>query len=103
MYHNAGIPKSWLTYDTYQVAKTMALKVESKSLGALGAFFGVDGDKTRVFKTEWSMIDSPIESEFSDAMDNIIYHCENDVILNRGVFNALWKYDPKRTLSKTKW
>ncbi|HKZ43170.1 MAG TPA: ribonuclease H-like domain-containing protein [Candidatus Hodarchaeales archaeon] len=100
-----GFPQlpSWLVYDTYQASKTMAIKADSKSLGALGAYFGVKGDKTRVFKTDWSYIDSPILDEFDEAMENIVEHCEGDVILNRGVFYALWRYDPQRRLSKTKW
>lgn len=103
MYYGMQPPPSWLMYDTYQVAKTMAIKVESKSLGALGAYFGVKGSKTRVFRTDWSMVDSPDEGEFNEAMESIVYHCEQDVLLNRGVFYALWQYDPKHTFRKTKW
>jgi DNA polymerase elongation subunit (family B) len=104
MYYGFGdVLPSWLMYDTYQVAKSMALRVESKSLGALGAYFGVQGTKTRIFRTDWSLVDSPDETEFDDALKAIVYHCEQDVLLNRGVFYALWNYDPKRVLRKTKW
>ena len=103
MYHGMPIMRSWLRYDTYQSAKTMAIKVESKSLGALGSYFQLHGVKTRVFKTDWSMIDSPNRAEFESAMADISYHCAEDVKLNRDLFDVLWHYDPVKRLSKTKW
>lgn len=96
-------PKSQLYYDTYQVAKALAIKTESKGLGPLGAYFGVPGVKTQVFRTNWAYIASPDEEEFQEAMDAIVFHCEQDVLINRGIFDAIWLYDPKRTLRKTKW
>jgi hypothetical protein len=82
----------------------MAIKTQ-KSLGALGAYFGVDGEKTRVFEADWSMIDSPIRAEFEHAIQLIKHHCEQDVILNRSLFDILWKYDKNkaRSLKDTKW
>jgi len=103
MYFGGGKLPAWNVYDTYQAARGIAIKIESKSLGALGSYFGVKGNKTRIFRTDWSMVDSPNEEEFNRAIQEIVDHCVADVQLNRGVFNALWAYDPKRQLSKTKW
>lgn len=105
MYHgfSASEMPSWSIYDTYQVAKSMAIRTESKGLGALGAYFGLKGVKTRIFRTDWHMVDSQDQEDFAEAMQDIVYHCEQDVILNRRLFDALWQYDPKRTFKRTKW
>lgn len=103
MYHGLLMPRSWVYYDTYQVAKTMAIKAASKSLGALGAYFNLDGVKTRIFKTDWSMMDSPIKAEYLEAREMIEYHCNQDVLLNRNLFDVLWAYDPRKSFKKTKW
>jgi len=103
MYYGLEWPKSWLRYDTYQVAKTMAIKSARKSLDALSAYFGLVSNKTRIQKTEWSLVDSPIRAEFEAAMDNVVEHCEYDVLDNRELFKVLWKYDNKRSFKITKW
>jgi len=103
MYYGMVMPKSWLYYDTYQVAKTMAIKSASKSLAGLCAYFGISSHKTAVQKGEWTMVDSPIKAEYDYAMGEIVKHCEWDVIDNRELFNVLWKYDDKKSLKRTKW
>ena len=103
MYYGMKMPKDWLYYDTYQVAKTMAVKSASKSLAGLCAYFGIDSHKTSVQKTEWTMVDSPVKAEYDYSMGEIVTHCENDVKANRELFNVLWQYDGKRSLKRTKW
>lgn len=103
MYYGMVMPKSWLYYDTYQVAKTMAIKSATKSLAGLCAYFGIDSHKTSVQKGEWTMVDSPIRAEYEHSMGEIVKHCEWDVIDNRELFDILWKYDDKKSLKRTKW
>lgn len=103
MYYGIIMPKSWLYFDTYQVAKVLAIKSASKSLAGLTAYFGMNSHKTAVQKAEWSKVDSPIRAEFEYALEEIIDHCEWDVIDNRELFNVLWKYYDKKSLKRTKW
>ena len=96
MYH--GLPEikvPWLYYDTYQASKRMAIKAKRKSLGFLCDFFRITGDneKTSVLPVEWGMVNSPVKAEFEAAMESIVYHCEQDVILNRKLFDVLWPRD----------
>ncbi|HMN11168.1 MAG TPA: ribonuclease H-like domain-containing protein [Bellilinea sp.] len=93
-YHNMEpFEKRFLYYDTYQAARRMALKADRKSLGFLTDFFRIDGTKTSVLPVSWSMIDSPNETEFQEALGDIVYHCEMDVRANRSLFDALWPRD----------
>lgn len=101
-YFGRKMPRSWITYDTYAAARRMGLK-DGKSLGNLGAYFGIDGVKTRIFRPDWLMIDSPFEADFDLCLNEIVYHCEQDVLLNRSVFQALYQYDPRPAFQKTKW
>lgn len=103
MYYGIRMPKSWVYFDTYQVAKVLAIKSATKSLPGLCSFFGIDQNKTSVQKAEWSMVDSPVRAEFEHALENIVEHCEYDVIDNRELFNVLWRYYDKKSLKRTKW
>jgi hypothetical protein len=94
MYHRLPpMEKRWAYYDTYQASRRMAIKAERKSLGFLGDFFRLPGEKTAVLPVAWGMIDSHDEDEFNDAMTDIVYHCEQDVRMNRELFYALWPRD----------
>lgn len=86
-----GMPqlRTWLYFDTYQTAKTLGLKTR-KSLGNLGDYYGLEGEKTAVQKTSWSKIRSPYRVEFERTMCDIIYHCEQDVILTRNLWDVLF-------------
>lgn len=82
-------PKRWLSFDTYQAAKASAVKTR-KSLGNLGDYFGLEGEKTTIYRTAWNNVRSPYEDEFKATMHNVLYHCQNDVVMNRGLFDILW-------------
>lgn len=69
-------------FDTYQVAKSLAIKT-SKSLGNLIDYYGLEGVKTTIYRTSWNQVRSAIEAEFDDALDEIVEHCEHDVLANR--------------------
>lgn len=79
----------WLYADTYQMAKTTAVKTR-KGLGNLGDYFGLGGEKTSIYRTAWNNVRSPYRGDFDEAMSDIIYHCQQDVTLNRNLFDALW-------------
>jgi len=94
MYHDMPqMPKRWLYYDTYFAAKRMAIKSARKSLGFLGDYFKLDGEKTAVMPVAWQRVASRNEKEFNLGMREIVYHCEQDVVLNRNLFYALWPRD----------
>lgn len=98
MYHNMPpMPKRWLYYDTYQAAKRMAIKAQRKSLGFLGDYFCLDGDKTSVMPVAWQRVASRDKVEFNRGMNDIVYHCEQDVILNRNLFYAIYPRDRSST------
>ncbi len=80
-------------YDTYRAAKRLAIKAKRKSLVFLCDYFRVPCIKTSVYPVSWGMIDSPDEKEFTEALDDIVYHCEEDVKSNRELFFAMWPRD----------
>jgi uncharacterized protein YprB with RNaseH-like and TPR domain len=93
-YHGLPIPPHrWLLYDTYQAARRMAIKADRKSLAFLCDFFQVKFVKTAIYPVSWSMIDSPHKAQFEQALADIVYHCEEDVLANRKLFDALWPLD----------
>lgn len=94
LFHNArgsyvGDWRRWLYFDTYQHAKTSALKTR-KGLGNLGDYFALGGEKTSIYKSSWSNVRSPYQHEFDATMQDVVYHCEQDVIMNRQLFDILW-------------
>ena len=94
MYHDLpNFNKRWLYYDTYQAAKRLAIKAKRKSLVFLCDYFRVPYIKTSVFPVDWGMIDSPRVEEFAEALEDIVYHCEEDVKSNRELFFAMWPRD----------
>ena len=94
MYHNLpNFNKRWIYYDTYQAAKRLAIKAKRKSLVFLCDYFRVPCIKTSVYPVSWGMIDSPDETEFTKALNDIVYHCEEDVRSNRELFFAMWPRD----------
>lgn len=98
MYHNMPpMPKRWLYYDTYQAAKRMAIKSQRKSLGFLGDYFCLEGDKTSVMPVAWQRVASRDKAEFNLGMNSIVYHCEQDVVLNRNLFYAIYPRDRSST------
>lgn len=94
MYHDLPtFGKRFFYYDTYQASRRMAIKANRKSLGFLIDFYRVPGVKTSVLPVAWSMVDSPNKQEFDDAMQEIVYHCEQDVIANRNIFDVMFPLD----------
>ena len=94
MYHDLQtFGKRFFYYDTYQASRRMAIRAERKSLGFLIDFYRVPGVKTSVLPVAWSMVDSPNEEEFDAAMSEIVYHCEQDVIANRNIFDVMFPLD----------
>jgi uncharacterized protein YprB with RNaseH-like and TPR domain len=94
MYHNLpNFSKRWIYYDTYQAAKRLAIKSKRKSLVFLCDYFKVPYVKTSIYPVSWGMIDSPREAEFTKAVHDIVYHCEEDVKSNRELFFAMWPRD----------
>lgn len=94
LYHNArgsdvGDWPRWVYIDTYQLPKSSALKTR-KSLGNLGDYFGLGGTKTSIYKASWSNVSSIYEDEFNETMAEVIYHCEQDVLMNRDLFDVIW-------------
>lgn len=105
IFHDMKPLRSWYYFDTYQVtAKSMTLATR-RSLGNLGAYFGLEGVKTSIYKKEWNDVRSFNEKVFEEALDEIVYHCEQDVILNRALLDRVWPRHWIFTskLQKTKW
>lgn len=78
-------------FDTFQVAKSLNLKT-SKGLGNLVDYFGLEGEKTRIYRTSWSGVFSKDETEYNETLTKIVYHCEQDVLANRNLYNSLHWY-----------
>jgi len=105
MFHNMPSPaRQWFYYDTYFAARRIAIR-SRKSLEFLIDFFRVEGEKTRVLPVRWQLCTSRNKNEFYTGMNDVVYHCEKDVLANRQIFNALFRRDRKLpNLPKTnKW
>lgn len=90
MYHGMPEMRGWYLFDTYQAARSLALATGGKSLGNLIDVFGLDGEKTTIRKTTWSQARNHYDKEtFERAMSLIVYHCEQDVIAQRDLFDEL--------------
>lgn len=88
-HHNMPPFRRWFYIDTFTWARRAKLRTR-KRLSTLIDFFGVEGIKTSVEETSWNQIRSRFPGEFQDARDDIVYHCEADVIANRAVFDRLY-------------
>ena len=78
-------------FDTYQVAKSLGIKTR-KGLGNLLDYFGIEGVKTSIYRTSWMKVLSPHRGEFEEGYTDIQYHCEQDVIGNRNLFDVMYPY-----------
>ena len=91
MFHGLPGLNSAYYFDTYQVAKALAIKT-SKGLGNLIDYFGLEGIKTTIYRTSWSMVSSPYKDQFTSAIESIVEHCQYDVEANRRLFDVLLPY-----------
>lgn len=91
MFHGLPTLDTAIYFDTYQVAKSLAIKT-SKGLGNLVDYFGLPEVKTAIYRASWSKSLSPYEGEFEETLGQITYHCSEDVKANRQLFNVLHHY-----------
>jgi len=95
IFYGWDIPDRAFYYCTYQGAKRIPL-LHRKGLGNLIDFFRIKtAEKTQIMPIEWDRANSPHKADFDEAMQQIVYHCEQDVIANREVYDLVMKYDPK--------
>jgi hypothetical protein len=92
MYYGMPELRSWLLFDTYQASRSIAMATGGKSLGNLEDVFGLDGIKTTIRKATWSQARSQDRDMFETAMELIVYHCEEDVIGQRNLFDVVMPY-----------
>lgn len=88
--HELPPMRPWYVFDTYMIAKSLALRVDRKSLAFLCDLFGVEIVKTSIYPAAWNDVRSPLEREFRGALDDIVYHCQEDVKATRLLFERLW-------------
>ena len=91
IFHRGAPPPFHHYIDTYQLVRALPLKTR-KSLGNLIDYLRIDGEKTAVNITSWSGIRSTDEDEFEESMDDIAYHCQQDVLANQKVLDAIYPY-----------
>ena len=106
MYHGMPDLRSWLLFDTYQASRAIAMSSGGKSLGNLEDVFGLEGVKTTIRKTTWSKARSQNRDVFEATLAQTIYHCEQDVIGQRELFDVLMPYAMTLNTSQfkqTKW
>lgn len=106
MYYGMPDLRSWMVFDTYQAARSIAMASGGKSLGNLTDVFGLDGEKTTIRETSWSKARSSRSEEFEAAMGQIVYHCQQDVIAQRNLFDTLMSYSmtlAQPQFKMTKW
>jgi len=106
MYHGMPDLRSWLMFDTYQASRAIAMSSGGKSLGNLEDVFGLEGVKTTIRKTTWSKARSQNREVFEATLAQTIYHCEQDVIGQRELFDVLLPYAMTlntNQFKQTKW
>jgi len=95
MFYGWQIPRRLFYYCTYAAAKRIPIATR-KSLGHLMDFFRItEAEKTQILPVQWDRIRSPYKADFDNAMRDIVYHCENDVIGNRRLYDIVYRYDMK--------
>jgi len=92
--HDLQMPRRWLYYDSYFAAKRMAFRGR-KSLANLCSAFNIPGIKTAIQRPDRLNALSPDKEKFDKVMKDVVFHCEQDVILNKGLFKVLWPRDRK--------
>lgn len=88
--HNLPPLRKWYVYDTLHVAQSLAYLTERKSLVWLCDALGVPCIKTSIYPSAWNEIRSSDKFEFDESLKNIVYHCEQDVLSTRRLFECLW-------------
>jgi hypothetical protein len=95
MFYGWDVPKRFFYYDTFSASKRIPIATR-KSLGHLMDFFRIDeAEKTQIMPMHWDKVRSPIETDFNEAMADVVYHCENDVVGNRRLYDIVYRYDTK--------
>lgn len=88
MVHGMPDLRSWLVFDTYQASRSSAWATGGKSLGNLEDVFGLTGIKTTIRKQTWSGARSRDRERFDAVMEAVIFHCRQDVIGQRELFDV---------------
>lgn len=88
----AGLPPlpAWHTIDTLTLAKRTTKRAQRKSQGMLMDLLGLEWEKTAINTNGWCEIFSPDKTIFEDAIQQIVYHCQQDVLGNRGMVYKMW-------------
>jgi uncharacterized protein YprB with RNaseH-like and TPR domain len=87
-----GLPplRRWHLFDTLHVAQSLAWLTERKSLAWLCDALNIECVKTSIYPRAWNEIRSDDKHEFENALQSIVYHCEEDVLSTRRLLEALW-------------
>lgn len=91
IFHRGAPPPFHHYIDTYQLIKALPLKTR-KSLGNLIDFLRIEGEKTAINLTSWSGMRSQDKDEYEESMQDILFHCQADVLSNQKVFDAIYPY-----------
>jgi hypothetical protein len=95
MFYGWYVPKRIFYYDTFSASKRIPIATR-KSLGHLMDFFRItEAEKTQIMPVEWDRVRSPHQKDFEEAMSKIVYHCENDVVGNKRLYDIIYRYDTK--------
>ena len=91
MKHKLAWPRTWLSFDTCMTAKTLAIKARKK-LVTLCDFYEIPCIKTAIYEGAWNDIRDRDTVKFQYAYNDIVYHCQQDVIANRNLFDEMYPY-----------
>ncbi len=95
IFYGWEVPNRIFYYDTYSASRRIPI-VTKKSLGHLMDFLRIsEAEKTKIMPLNWDRVRSPHRKDFEDAMSEVVYHCENDVVGNRRLYDIVYRYDTK--------
>jgi DNA polymerase elongation subunit (family B) len=107
--YRLGIPffLSPFVYDTKNAFQRVKMRTvmnaigkPSASLDMIADFFGVAQLKTKIYPVEhWKNVWGN-EQERMEAMNNLVDHCQRDVIMNARIYDVMLPFDTRATLKR---
>ena len=105
LYYGSPCPPSGYIFDTYECAKSIAIK-SAKSLAVLGEFFDIAEKKQRVSYRQWQQAMSRDQKEHDEAMEVLRGRNMSDAIMVAQVLPYIWgahREVRRYQMQRTKW
>lgn len=96
-----------LTYDTLPAFRRVGIRTvlncvgkPTASLGHVADYFGIKQEKNGIFPVQHWMAIWGNKAERTEAMDNLVDHCQRDVRMNAAIYPALLELDNRAIIRR---